>query len=151
MADYSDKRCNECPYHNQKHLIGTLFELWSVDYLPLEMEDNGSDILLIFQSPGENEWKYGKPIYFDNMSNKNTAGARLKKAWDSNNKKRSDFNITNIVQCFQGKKSNGKDDENLNSEAKRHCLDYLIDDLKKFQGKGKKIIVFGYQAKQQVK
>lgn len=150
MANYSDKRCNGCPYHNQKHLIGS-----NAKYVtnrpnpPLEMEDNGSNILLVFQSPGENEWKYGKPVYFNPTCSKNTAGARLEKTWKSNKKSRTDFNITNIVQCFQGKKNGSKDDDKLDSKAKRHCLDYLIEDLKKYQGK--RIVVFGYQAKQQVK
>lgn len=148
MVRSNNQICKNCPYYNQKHLEGTKYKLKSKNP-KLEMENNNSDTLLILQSPGENEWKNCKPLYYDENVNKNTAGARINKACEANGNKREDYSITNIVQCFQGKKLNSNDDDKLDKNAKECCLGNLINDLRTH--KWEKIIVFGSEAKKQVK
>ena len=60
MKSY-DQLCNGCPYNQGKHLKGTHF--FSSSHTPLKLESNNSPTLLVFQSPGEEEWKHGIAIY----------------------------------------------------------------------------------------
>ena len=103
------------------------------------MEDNESDVLLIFRSPGCEEWREKRPIYSDEQDSSHT-GAVMRNAFERLGKKREDFNITNAVQCYPGQSNNGQDcpPEPL---AVEHCSNWLKKDikLKKYQ----KIIVFG--------
>jgi len=132
--------CQDCPYHvsERLHLPPT-----NRPYSPLEKEDNGSDILLIFQSPGIVEWESGLPL----QNFKNGAGLRLKNSFIRIKKSRSDFDITNAVQCYQGKAANGRD-KKPNKRAQEKCRQKLKIDIERKQYR--KIIVFGVIARKQV-
>lgn len=100
MKKYDDL-CNDCPYNGGNHLEGTQF--FNPKYTPLKLESNNSEILLVFQSPGEEEWKNGIAI---NPTKKQggSAGIRILNSWKRCKRTRKDFDITNIIQCFPGKK-----------------------------------------------
>ncbi len=72
---------------------------------PVELEDNRSNIILVFQSPGEEEWLSGNPIQ-PIKKRGGTAGARIQASWDRMKKNRSCFDIINSVQCFPGNSGN---------------------------------------------
>lgn len=55
-----DHHCKDCPYNNQEHLVGSTH--FAQGLSPVELKDNDSNILLVFQAPGIEEWKLGKPI-----------------------------------------------------------------------------------------
>jgi uracil-DNA glycosylase len=115
---------------------------------PVGLEDNGSDILLVFQSPGEEEWNQGRPLR-PTVKIGGTAGRRIEESWDrvkkqrnSQNPIRTDFDIVNTVQCFQGKKPNGGDEE-PDAMAICCCSNRLLAVLNLPQKRYTKVIVFG--------
>jgi uracil-DNA glycosylase family 4 len=113
------------------------------------MEENHADVLLIFQAPGVDEWEKGKPV----ASNKsNSVGMRLEAAFRRANRIRQNYNITNTVQCFPGKKSpvdNKKTrDVAPRAAAHRHCAEWLRQDIRAH--KYKRIVVFGAHARKAV-
>lgn len=117
---------------------------------PLSMEDNGASVLLIFQSPGESEWKTKRPLSgFDDTS----AGARFRRAFDKTNTAREGFNITNAVQCYQGKAQarGGKAprDKKPSETARKRCALWLKLDIENHHYK--RIVVFGSVAKRSVR
>jgi len=136
MSNY-DKVCDICPYRKGMHLEGTIYK--NIQYTPLKLESNSSRILLVFQSPGEEEWKNGKAILSISKQG-GTAGKRIENSWNRTNMKRDDFDITNVVQCFPGKGLNGRDNiPQLMAICKcKERLEYVIKN-----GKYKKIISFG--------
>lgn len=127
--------CFDCPY-----IKNTVDEADK----PLSMENNSSDILLIFQAPGESEWKDKNPVC---SGNSKSAAARIRNSLERINKSRKDFNITNAVQCFPGKSASGRDKRPVIA-ARRKCADWLETDIKSFQFR--KIIVFGSLAKESI-
>jgi uracil-DNA glycosylase family 4 len=110
------------------------------------MEDNGSLTLLIFQAPGINEWANGRPII---STAPTSAGSRLERAFRKLGKTRQDFNITNTVQCFPGKKivRNGVSprDKPPSALARHHCANWLLQDIgaQEFS----RVVVFGLHAR----
>lgn len=117
--------------------------------LPLAMEDNGAPVLLVFQSPGVNEWKSGRPV---SSTKSGSVGARLANAFKRVGKERRDFNITNIVQCFPGKRraQPGLASRDLTpiASARRHCSHWLRQDIEATDYK--RVVVFGSQARDAV-
>jgi uracil-DNA glycosylase len=132
--------CQDCPYHvsGRLHLPPV-----NRSYSPLEKEDNGSDILLIFQSPGEVEWESGVPL----QNFENGVGLRLENSFRRIGKCRSDFDLTNTVQCYQGKGANGRG-KKPSKRAQERCRQKLRIDIESKQYM--KIIVFGAIARKQV-
>lgn len=74
------------------------------------------------------------------------------KAFQRVGKRRENYNITNAVQCFPGKKPNltGKRprDKELPSEAIQHCRQWLKNDIER--QKYERIVVFGTPARDAV-
>lgn len=68
---------------------------------PLSMEDNGASVLLIFQAPGVEKWRRGRPLISQNSF---SAGSRMAEAFQRAEQCRRHYNITNTVQCFPGKR-----------------------------------------------
>lgn len=99
-----DHHCKDCPYNNQKHLADSTYFLQNLS--PVELEDNESNVLLVFQAPGIREWELGKPIQ-PTIKRGGTAGRRIEMSWERKHKKRRDFNIINSVQCFPGNAGDG--------------------------------------------
>jgi hypothetical protein len=108
-----DKDCQICPYFNQTHL-NILYKTIRTSP-PVGLEDNGSDTLLVFQSPGVNEWHVngGHPL----KATPRSAGKRIELSWERVRKQRNtsqtpirtNYDIINVVQCFQGKAASGRD------------------------------------------
>ena len=139
--------CLDCPYCNGKHLPT---EYWSMRSMPLSMEDNNGDTLLIFQSPGIEEWKKGKPL---SSHIAQSAGGKLKTAFKLLGKSRENYSITNTVQCFPGKQepNNGKKprDKQPVKAAQNLCSNWLLKDIEAHEYK--LIVVFGSHAHKAVK
>jgi uracil-DNA glycosylase family 4 len=116
---------------------------------PLSMEDHTASVLLIFQAPGIEEWKSGKPI--SSLDSK-SAGARLASAFHLAGKDRNDYNITNTVQCFPGKRGHCSiskpRDKTPPAKVRQHCNEWLRQDIEMYQYK--RVVVFGALARKAV-
>ena len=144
------------PSSYSAHCIGLIYgrqlseEMRTIHYQPFSLEDNNSKILMLFQAPGVEEWKSGKPI---SSSSVKSAGGKLRTAFQSIEKTRFDNNISNVIQCFPGQartKENDKlRDKSPPKAACNACSKWLADDMSK--GSYKRIIVFGNCAKEAVK
>ena len=138
-ANYSN--CIGCPYVNQQHLssggIAPVFTPLSIDY------GTSSNVLLVFQAPGFDEWigntASGMRIPIDSV-NPHSAGNRMRRSMVRKNTSRADYDITEAVQCYPGKKSTGRD-KIPSSTSMRCCLRHLINDLS--QKQYNKIVAFG--------
>lgn len=137
-----DSTCNNCPYHKQQNLIEN--QKTARTCPPIELETNNSNILLVLQAPGYDEWKVGKAIQ-PTVKKGGSAGRRVELSWERSNKKRSDFDIINSVQCYPGRK-NGKRDFTPDFMAIRSCSKRLETILE--TSKYEKVVVFGEIAKQ---
>ena len=124
--------CNGCPYRGQ------------TCHLPLSMEVNATRALLIFQAPGEQEWRRRRPVISENPY---SAAARLRNSLRRIGACRCDFSITNAVQCYPGKCSNGQD-ESPRAQAKRSCAQWLRADIEAYRWR--RVVVFGAIAKKSV-
>lgn len=133
-----------CPYIEQAHIDDSKLKTSRVNP-PIELENNNSDILLIFQSPGYFEWKIGSAVQ-DTTKTGGTAGSRISDSWKRVSKSRSDFDIVNLVRCFPGRKEKRDLEPNIKSICS--CTVKLGFDLMKKDYK--KIIVFGALAKKSV-
>lgn len=145
MAFYSDPKCSQCPYLNNNHLQGTNFFTLSSGPLSIDL-GNRSKTLLVFQAPGVTEWSTRKPLQASGNST-SSAGVRIHNSWARTGKARSDFDITNSVQCFPDKYGNGRD-KRPRKHAINKCLEWLKEDIK--TGRYTKIITFGRIAQDQV-
>jgi uracil-DNA glycosylase family 4 len=121
--------CNACPY------IGLS------ESKPLSMENNESDTLLIFQSPGKDEWDSKQPI---SSANPKSTAHRIRKSLLRINKERSDYNITNAVQCYPGISENNRDNK-PDEQAINACSKWLKQDV--FIRNYRKVVIFGEVAK----
>ncbi len=145
-ADFS-KYCMGCPYVGSHHLDERFS---NCEARPLSMEDNDAAVLLIFQSPGESEWKTKRPLSgFDETS----AGARFRRAFDKTNTAREGFNITNAVQCYQGKAqaqgAKAPRDKKPSAVARKRCAHWLKLDIENHHYV--RIVVFGSVAKSSIR
>lgn len=138
--DY-DENCVGCPYHKDGSLH--VHPPTRASY-PLEKTNNGAEVLLVLQSPGEVEWKVCLPL----QNFENGAGLRFKKSFDRIGKDRTGYDITNSVQCYQGKGANGRD-KKPSTKAQERCRNKLKMDIE--EKMYRKIIVFGAVAREQVK
>lgn len=137
--------CNGCPYENAKHLSQEDREIRSA---PLSM-DKGKQatVLLIFQAPGVNEWRNGRPVSSTALR---SAGGRLTKAFRQTGKTRDNYAITNTVQCFPGKRSQAADarDKLPPVLVSKHCTKWLEQDIR--SGPYTHVVVFGSLARRAV-
>lgn len=134
------EECQECPYFGQSHLTNEDRVIRS--FVPLELECNNSEVLIILQSPGSEEWKIGKSLQ-PTTKQGGTAGSRVLKSWESKKKKRTDFDIVEAVRCYPSKSE--RDNEPV-EKAKLCCSKILEREIN--SNKYSTIIVFGTQAKE---
>lgn len=94
--------CNNCPYAQNPAIN-------------LKYENNKSNHLLVFQSPGYDEWMgknlttSGKRIPIDSIS-PHSCAARMRNSFSRKKVSRKDYDIAEAVCCFPGKlSSNGRD------------------------------------------
>lgn len=127
--------CDGCPYSQST----------TGPNLPLSKEDNDSLILLVFQAPGPDEWNRRIPIC--SPDTRSTA-ARMRNSLARLKKFRTDFDITNAVQCYPGKAASGRD-RKPSELARRKCAEWLRSDIS--QKTYSKIVVFGNVAKKSVR
>jgi len=137
-----DINCLNCPYNHQKHLIDGSFQS-SRSNPPVVLENNGSDVLLVFLAPGNKEWEVGKAIQPTKKTG-GSAGVRVENSWKRKGKSRTDFNIINTVQCFPG--NNGDRDLEPNTKAISSCSNRLEVIIK--SSEYCKILAFGEVAQQ---
>lgn len=145
-ADFIN-HCQGCPYEGAKHLGERLSDC---SVRPLSMEDNRASVLLIFQSPGVEEWRVKRPLA---SLNKRSAAMRLQRAFVKTHVTRQHFNITNAVQCYQGKappiKGKRPRDNQLRETAIKRCAHWLKLDIENH--KYARIVVFGSVAERSVR
>ena len=145
MNDKYYDECKDCPYFKQHYLQPN--DQIINGFIPLEMEFNNSDILLIFQAPGINEWQKGDTIVPTHVKG-GTAGIRILNSWDRKKKVRSDFDIVESVRCYPGKRQNGRD-KKPRKKAKKCCSKILEREIS--NGNYSKIIAFGMIAQEMLK
>jgi uracil-DNA glycosylase family 4 len=113
------------------------------------MEENHAQVLLIFQAPGVEEWEKGKPVVSTKIG---SVGVRLEAAFHRANRTRQNYNITNTVQCFPGKKIQdgvSKPRDLAPPAAVRgYCAEWLRLDIE--ARKYNRIVVFGAHARKAV-
>jgi uracil-DNA glycosylase family 4 len=143
MPSFDSRYCLKCPYRNQAHLPPEWKQ--NRETVPLDVDDNESDILLVAQAPGEAEWIAGKPLQPTTRQG-GTAGSRIAQSWERTGKERESFNITNAVQCFPGK--GDKRDLAPAPEAVSACAGWLRDAMR--ARSYRKVIAFGDVAAQVV-
>jgi hypothetical protein len=97
---------------------------------PIELEDNNSTTLLVFQSPGDVEWDVGHAIEDHNLKGR-SCGAKVARSWSRKKRTRSEFDIVNVVQCYQGKNLNTSKDEAIPKPIVRTCSARLEAALKR--------------------
>ena len=139
-----DSNCNNCPYKEQIHLNNE--NKTNRENPPIELENHNSEILLVFQSPGTEEWEKGQAIQAVKKRG-GTAGKRIESSWERMNKNRNDFDIINTVQCFPG--NDGGRDLKPNNISICSCSNRLKQILT--TNKYSKIIAFGKIAQSVVK
>jgi uracil-DNA glycosylase len=117
---YKNENCLGCPYFKQSHLLGSKF-ITNRSFPPVCSEINGSDTLLVFQSPGIKEWDTGLPLQATKKQG-GTAGSRIELSWSRTGVHREQFDITNAVLCYAGHNGRDKPPE---SNAERCCMHNL--------------------------
>ena len=130
MPDGFERHCNGCPYGcDNRHAEGLL---------PLKMEHNpNTSALLIWQAPGDEEWRRRKPICSENT---NSAAARIRKSLGRIGTPRHQFSITNAVQCYPGRGNDGRD-KKPKPAAHGQCANWLRMDIEAHDWR--RIVVFG--------
>jgi len=111
----------------------------------LSKEDNGSDTILVFQSPGRKEWVNKKPLSSDSPRSCNGIVSR---SWERTGRKREEFDITNAVQCYPGQDQKTKRDLPPDPKAVEQCLYCLEKEI--LSKKYKIVIAFGKTAEKSV-
>ena len=126
--NYNNIVCSCCPFFNGAHLRGN-----GNRFTPLSAELHNSDVLLVFQSPGIDEWTGNqgqtgrRPII--SKKPKSTA-ARMRNSFNRKGSQRDSYDITEAVQCFPGKSPSGRD-RKPSLAVRRCCSQHLADDLKR--------------------
>lgn len=152
MANYSDQKCQLCPYHDAKHLRDTAYHGRTA---PLSMEAStmSSSVLIVAQAPGVNEWSKGRPLQAIKQRKGAIAGRRLELSLRRVSKKykgkikRGNLHLTNSVQCYPGK-GNDDRDKAPSAAAQSHCIEWLKEDIRRMSPTY--IVTFGDIASRQV-
>lgn len=146
MSLSSYVNCDGCPYKDRQHLEGKMYEIRNSPLLP---ELNNSFTLLVFQSPGLNEWINGHPI---SSNSKRSTAHKIERAFSLAGKARIDFDITNSIQCYTGKLPEDgiskPRDRPVNQYAIERCSNRLQDLIS--SKKYKKIVIFGRVAQKAI-
>ena len=79
-----DSNCERCPYYNQENL--SVNQRTTRNSPPVEFENNNSGTLLVFQAPGDVEWRVGRAIQ-PTVKIGGTAGRRIELSWKRVGKK----------------------------------------------------------------
>lgn len=116
-------QCLGCPYCNQAHLNGTQY--YTSNNVPLDIEQNNSKTLLVFEAPGEDEWINKVPISSQKI---HSCSYRMKQSFTRKVVNRFDYDITEIVQCYPGKNLNKRDKKPV-KQAINCCSKYLLNDI----------------------
>lgn len=141
MPSSFELSCIHCPYHHRNgHAQDSTRELT----VPLSVEKNSGERLLVFQGPGRDEWDEGKPLC---SKNRRSAALRVRSALGRVGKSRLDVSITNATQCYSGRGQNGRDNPPKEA-ARRQCLHWLDQDIKAHPNA--RVVVFGSVAKKSV-
>ena len=114
---------------------------------PLSLEDNGSNILLVFEAPGIDEWSKSKPVCSKRMG---SAAVKISNALASCGKKLTDYDIAEALYCFPGKSSKGTG-QKIQKEVmlgSKFCQKYLEQEI--LSKNYKKIVCFGKIAQESV-
>ena len=135
MPNTFQEHCCGCPYRKKYQ---------STNKLPLSMEHNSDDVLLIFQAPGCEEWRNRQPLW---SRVRRSAAVRICKSLKRIKKSRHDFSITNAVQCYPGKGSTR--DKKPDHVAQGQCANWLKKDIE--SRCWNKIVVFGQIAELSVR
>lgn len=147
-TNYSN--CGNCPYNPNG--MGYVLSLSSLNNVPCNIDlGANSQILLIFQAPGIDEWVgntvSGNQLPIDS-ANHHSAAARMRNSFTrrtnaGNKTNRTMYDITEAVQCFPGKYKNGRD-KKPSVGARNSCNLHLQNELsaKQYQS----IICFGQLA-----
>ena len=131
MPDQFGVHCCDCPYKNQE-----------IGRLPLTIEDNpNSTALLILESPGQTEWTEREPL---RGTAQGSAGLIVTSAIERIGRQRSDFSITNAIQCLPPSKG-GPDFR----AAHGQCANWLRQDINRRHWH--RIVVFGAPAELSVR
>ena len=138
--NYPIEECHHCPYFDQQHIAASAAVVVR-DSPPVLSESNGSRILLVFQAPGIDEWETGKPLQ-PTIKPGGSAGRRIELSWSRTGFNRNNFDITNAVLCYPGRK---KIRDNKPSEKAIACC---IKNLEKtiLNGNYSRVIAFGETA-----
>ncbi len=144
-TNYSN--CGNCPYNpNTPNSVSTIP---SSNKVPCNIDLGiNATTLLVFQAPGIDEWLgntvSGQQLPIDSV-NPHSAAARMRNSFVNRTKagkltSRSMYDITESVQCFPGKYSNGRDKRPLITACKS-CNIHLQNELsaKQYQS----IVCFG--------
>lgn len=136
----TNNHCIDCPYFHKED-----------NKLPIRLECNHSKILLLFQTPGKDEWEgntYNSKRTPVASINPHSAGYRIKNSLSRIKKTRCDFDYAEVVMCYPGKYNNGRDKKPSKLSIK-NCINYLQEsiDLYSYQ----KIICFGKVAEEAIK
>lgn len=125
--------CTLCPFNPQSNVVNlhskNLSYIWKAkNHGPLMLEDNNSDILLVFEAPGIDEWSNHRPL---SSNRPGSAAVAFGRALEATKKKRIDYDITEAVACCPGT-STGKTNKKIPSEvilASSFCKQYLMLDI----------------------
>ena len=137
--------CSLCPFNPQNNVANlhskNMSYIWKTkNNGPLMLENNNSDILLVFEAPGIDEWSKRQPI----ISKRGFSAARkFDDALKTAGKARVNYDITEAVLCFPGKSTAGvnqKIQEEVETAA-TYCQQYLQQDI--LNNNYRKIICFG--------
>lgn len=128
--------CLICPY----------YKLHKDNFFPLDKEDNGSDILIVLQSPGVQEWQNKKPLSSNSPISTN---GKISSSWSRTGHNRQNFDITNVVQCYPGKNNITGRDTAPDQRAIDECSKNLEQDI--ISKEYNTIITFGKIAEKAVK
>lgn len=108
------------------------------------MEANGDRALIVLQAPGVDEWRDRRPAISGGVR---SAAARLRNSMRRIGRTRSDYSITNAVQCYPGRLASGRD-RKPSMAARRACIAWLRNDIT--MRAWRRILVFGQVAKSSV-
>ena len=145
-ADWIIPRRKSCPIHSKNTAVDARIVRSTnlLNKLPLSMEHNSDDVLLIFQAPGCEEWRNRQPLW---SRVRRSAAVRICKSLKRIKKSRHDFSITNAVQCYPGKGSTR--DKKPDHVAQGQCANWLKKDIE--SRCWNKIVVFGQIAELSVR
>ena len=132
-----NEHCKGCPYADQQHLDQEARTIRRDP--PVEAEVNESEVLVVALAPGVDEWRHGRPL-MPCIRRGGTAGSRVLQSWKRARKDRSDFDISEAVQCYPGRGDSGRDKRPAKG-AVANCLGRLRATL--VRGNYRKVIALG--------